>query len=509
MLNAEYEKPNAEYEKPNAEYEKPLAVHDTNIAGLKVVDLSVHADARGWFKENWQSAKMGALGIPNLHVVQNNVSFNVNAGTTRGIHAEPWDKFVSLASGKVFGAWVDLREGSATFGACFTCTLDPTTAIYVPRGVGNSFQALENNTVCTYLVNKYWSAALKHTYTFVNLADPDLNIPWPIPLDKATISEADKNHPLLKDVAPMPPKRTLVTGCNGQLGQAVRALAQKRCLSAFFDFKSGEEFDIASADAYDTVDWDCYATVINCAAYTAVDVAETLEGRAACWATNATGPALLARTCAAHDITLVHVSSDYVFDGTAKVHGEDEAFSPLNVYGQAKAAGDLAVATCPQHYLIRSSWLVGNGNNFVRTMCALSNRVAAGELDYVTVVNDQIGRLTFANQAAEALFWLLGYRQGDLFPSAPCEYGTYNVTGAGAVKSFAEIARMCFNAQNGNGENVVPVSTAEYCANAKTPVAQRPHNSALSLAKLEATGFPLRNWENDLNDYLHEMRQHN
>ena len=201
------------------EFEKKLSVAKTGIDGLKVVELSVHGDSRGWFKENWQRAKMTALGIPDFPVVQNNISFNAQAGVTRGIHAEPWNKFISVAKGSVFGAWVDLREGSKTFGKVFTTMLDPSRAIYVPRGVGNSFQALEDETVYTYLVDAHWSAELKKTYTFVNLADPELGIDWPIPLSQATLSDADRNHPFLKDVVPMAPKRILVTGCNGSGAQ--------------------------------------------------------------------------------------------------------------------------------------------------------------------------------------------------------------------------------------------------------------------------------------------------
>ena len=116
------------------EFEKELKVSETGIEGLKVVELSVHGDARGWFKENWQRAKMVALGIPDLHVVQNNVSFNAERGVTRGIHAEPWDKFISVATGSVFGAWVDLRQGSATYGKAYTTTLDPSRARYTSPG---------------------------------------------------------------------------------------------------------------------------------------------------------------------------------------------------------------------------------------------------------------------------------------------------------------------------------------------------------------------------------------
>ena len=483
---------------PGIEFEKELKVTDTTIEGLEVVDLSVYGDARGWFKENWQRAKMTALGIPDLRVVQNNVSFNAERGVTRGVHAEPWDKFVSVATGSVFGAWVDLRQGSETYGRVYTTRLDPSRAIYVPRGVGNSFQALEDGTVYTYLVDAHWSAELKKTYTFVNLADPALGIDWPIPLSEATLSEADKRHPMLADVVPMAPRRTLVTGCNGQLGRAVRALAEERGVSGTFDFCDIDTFDLSDPDAYSQYDWDLYGTVINCGAYTAVDRAETPEGRLSAWAANATGPALLARTCAEHGMTLVHVSSDYVFDGTREVHDEGEPLSPLSVYGQSKAAGDLAVSNCPRHYVLRSSWVIGDGRNFARTMVGLSDRVADPDdkLERVTVVNDQLGRLTFTRDMAAAIFHLL---------DSHAPWGTYDCTGSGAVRSWADIARACFDAANGNGDAVVPVSTAEYYAGASGPVAPRPVHSALDLSKLEAAGFSMPDWEVELKEYLSSL----
>ena len=474
------------------EFEKPLKATETNIPGVVVFDLPVHGDARGWFKENWQREKMAALGLPDMRPVQNNISFNERAGVTRGIHAEPWDKLISVATGSVFGAWVDLRPGDS-FGQVFTCTLDPSKAIYVPRGVGNSYQALEDGTAYTYLVNAHWSAELKKTYTFVNLADPTLGIEWPIPLDEATLSAADLAHPMLADALPMAPKRTLVTGCNGQLGRAVRAFAEERGSVGAFDFCDIDTFDMSDPEAYSKYDWSLYGTVINCGAYTAVDRAETPEGRRIAWAANATGPALLARTCAEHGITLVHISSDYVFDGTRELHDEGEAMSPLSVYGQSKAAGDIAVAGCARHYIMRSSWVIGEGKNFAKTMCMLSDKVAAGDLERVTVVDDQLGRLTFTRDMAAAIFHVLDAR-------AP--YGTYDCTGSGAVKSWADIARACFEAKNGNGDKVVPVSTADYYASAEGPVAPRPHFSALDLSKLEGIGFHMPDWEEELTEYL-------
>ena len=431
------------------EFEKDLRVTETGIPGLLVFDLPVHGDGRGWFKENWQRAKMTALGLPDFGPVQNNISFNATRGVTRGIHAEPWDKFISVAAGGIFGAWVDLRPGEG-FGRVYTTRLDPSRAIFVPRGVGNSFQALEDGTVYTYLVNAHWSLEQKRTYTFVNLADPDLGIDWPIPLDECELSEADRRHPMLGDVRPMAPRRTLVTGCKGQLGRAVREYVEAHGLEGF-EFNDIDGFDFSDPGQYERFDWSLYGTIINCGAYTAVDKAETPEGRVAAWKANAQGPSLLARVCAEHHVTLVHVSSDYVFDGTRGVHDESEPFSPLGVYGQSKAAGDLAVAGCPRHYILRSSWVIGDGRNFVRTMKALSDRVADPDdgLDRVTVVDDQVGRPTFTTDMARAVFHLLGYRDGAPWPVEPAPYGTYNLSGEGEAVSWYGIARRVFDLANG------------------------------------------------------------
>lgn len=486
------------------EFEKELQLAETTIPGLVIADLAVHGDARGWFKENWQREKMVALGAADRRWVQNNVSFNDARGVTRGIHAEPWDKWVSVAAGAVFGAWVDLRAGSPTFGRVFTATLDPSCAIYVPYGVGNSYQALEDGTAYIYLVDAHWAAELKPSYTFVNLADPELAIDWPIPLAACELSAADRAHPLLRDVTPMRPRRTLVTGALGQLGRAVRAEAEARGIAGDFDWTDLADFDFSDPSAYAGIDWSRYGTVINCGGFTAVDAAETDEGRVACWRANATGPALLARTCAERGITLVHVSTDYVFDGSRTLHDEEEPLSPLGVYGQAKAAGDLAVAGCPTHYLARTSWVVGDGRNFVKTMCALADRVADADdaLAEVTVVDDQVGRLTFASELARGIFWLLGYREGDVFPSSPAAYGTYDLSCSGESVSWAEVARRAFELRKGNGAAVRPVSTADYYASAAGPISPRPAHSTLDLSKIEATGFAPRPWEEMLEEYV-------
>jgi len=177
-----------------------LAVRETNIPGFYIIDLAVHGDNRGWFKENYQKAKMEALGLPAFDVVQNNFSYNEEKGATRGLHAEPWEKFISVANGKVFGAWVDLRKGDS-FGQTLTVEITPEVAVFVPRGVANGYQTLEEKVTYTYLVNAHWSPEAQ--YTFVNLFDPAHGISWPISKDEAIISDKDAGHPMLADVIPM------------------------------------------------------------------------------------------------------------------------------------------------------------------------------------------------------------------------------------------------------------------------------------------------------------------
>lgn len=465
------------------EFGKELSVTETTIPGLLVAELPVHGDSRGWFKENWQRDKMNAAGLPDFGPVQNNISFNDAVGTTRGIHAEPWDKWVSVATGRIFGAWVDLREGPS-FGAVYTAEIDASRAIFVPRGVGNSYQTLEPDTAYAYLVNDHWSPDAE--YSFLNLADETAAIAWPIPLSEVEISAKDLSHPRLADVVPIPPKKTLIIGANGQLGRALRERLEG---APQVEFVGRAEFDLADAEFASGRRWRDYETIINAAAYTSVDTAETAEGRSEAWASNVTGAATLARVASANRITLVHVSSDYVYDG-AKVgpYTETDAVRPLGVYGQTKAAGDAVVSTVPQHYIIRTSWVIGDGKNFVRTMASLAERGIDPK-----VVDDQWGRLTFTSDIADAIVHLLAVRP---------EYGVYNVTGDGEVRTWADIARSVFELTGHDGSRVTGVSTEEYFGTAAAPVAPRPRNSSLDLSRIRATGFTPRNAAESLEEYL-------
>lgn len=456
-----------------------VAVHSTAIDGLLIVDLPRPGDNRGWFKENWQRSKAVAAGLPDFDPVQNNISFNGSRGTTRGIHAEPWDKYVSVATGRIFGAWVDLRRGPG-FGTVVTHEITPSTAVFVPRGVGNAFQTLEDGTAYTYLVTDHWSADQLDAYSFLNLADPTVNIGWPIPLDQAELSDKDRAHPELDSVIPLDPAPVLVLGSGGQLGSSLVAQLTEQGLPF-------TAWDRAELDLGDPGSWPAeirsgaglrrYRAVLNAAAHTAVDAAETPDGRAEAWAANATGVAALAHACERAGVVLVHVSTDYVFDGTLPVGQEyptDHPVAPVSVYGQSKAAGECAVQAWDKHYLVRTSWVIGGGHNFVATMAKL----AENGID-PSVVSDQHGRLTSAADLAAGLLHLLDV-------AAP--YGTYHLTGSGEPTTWDEIARWTFEELGHDAARVTSVTAAEYSAG-KEGIAPRPTNSVLNLETLLATGF--------------------
>lgn len=444
-------------------------VRTTAIPGLLVVDLVVHEDDRGWFKENWQRAKMTAGGLPDFHPVQHSVAFNEYTGVTRGLHAEPWDKLVSVASGRVFGAWVDLRPGR-TFGTVVTYEIGPATAVFVPRGVANGYQSLAAGTVYSYLVNDHWKPEARDRYAYVNLADESLGINWPIAVEQAIISEADRAHPRLEDARPAVPRQTVILGAGGQLGQALAPLFPDAVLLA------RDHLDLTVSEQVGAFDWGSTGTIINASAFTAVDAAETPSGRRDAWALNTAGVARLCRIADRHRATLVHVSSDYVFDGAAPEHDEDEPFSPLGVYGASKAAGDTLVGQLPQHFLVRTSWLVGDGANFVATMADLARRGISP-----TVVDDQYGRLTFAADLAAGIAHLL---------STGAPFGTYNLSNSGPVQSWADIAGDVFELCGRSRHDVTPITTAEYAAGLPDrSLAPRPRHSTLALDKITAAGY--------------------
>ena len=275
--------------------------------------------------------------------------------------------------------------------------------------------------------------------------------------------------------------RVLVIGCNGQLGSALMpVLARNRSLAVLgIDYP---DIDIADPHSIDLVfggfDPDF---VINCAAYTAVDDAETNEDAA--MRINGLGPRYLADECRKSGTWMVHVSTDYVFDGSAtSPYAEDETPSPASAYGRTKLAGDQAVQELlpASHYLIRTAWLYGlQGSNFVKTMLRLEK-----ERDTVSVVTDQVGQPTYAADLATQIGLLL-----DRHP-AP---GTYHGTNSGEVSWF-EFTREIFRLAGADPDRVLPTTSAEFVR-----PAPRPAYSVLGHDRWIQEGLPeMRPWREAL-----------
>lgn len=279
-------------------------------------------------------------------------------------------------------------------------------------------------------------------------------------------------------------ERTLVVGAAGQLGRALQGLWLGR---DDVDFVDREVLDVGAHDSIAAFDFSPYRVIVNAAGYTDKDGAESAEGRREAWAVNAKGVALLVSAAREAGAVLVHISSDYVFDGSVAFHTEEEGFAPLGVYGQTKAAGDAAVSTLDTHYILRTSWVVGEGKNFVATM-----REHATNGDSPSVVNDQFGRLTFTDEIARAIDFVLRTR---------VPFGTYNVTNSGDITSWFEIAQRVYELTGHDPENVQSVSSAEYLDTHKG-IALRPINSALDLSKITEAGFHPRDQFEALAAYL-------
>ena len=286
----------------------------------------------------------------------------------------------------------------------------------------------------------------------------------------------------------------LVTGGSGQVGTAI-----VRENGGRFDViaPTRAELDLGDAGAIEAMiakrDW---AAVINCAAYTAVDRAES--ERDAAFAVNAEAPGVIARAAAARGITLLHVSTDYVFDGSkAGPYREDDPVHPLGVYGASKEAGERAVREAqPRHIILRTAWVVSPwGANFVKTMLRLG-----AERSELRVVADQIGCPTGAVDIARALLTMAERLIAD--PAAPV--GAYHFVNAGEA-SWHALAEAIF-AQVAAGGGVVPVvmpiPTSEY----PTP-ARRPMNSRLATDKIARDyGVVARDWRAMIEEVVQELR---
>ncbi len=283
----------------------------------------------------------------------------------------------------------------------------------------------------------------------------------------------------------------LVTGANGQLGQAIQSISGKYP-EIDFVFCSSSDLDITNLE-------NCKAVFakhqphfcINTAAYTAVDKAESESDKA--HLINAVGPENLAKVCKEFDTILVHISTDFIFDGTSKVpYLETDVPNPKSIYGQTKLDGEIAIQkNWEKHFIIRTSWVYSQfANNFMKTMLRL-----ASELDNLSVVNDQIGTPTNAVDLAEVLLKIITSCQTESHEV----FGIYNFSNEG-VCSWYDFAATIFH-QKGIEIDLKPIPTDSY----PTP-AKRPAYSVLDKTKIKKVfGVEIKNWKESLTVSLNHL----
>ena len=279
--------------------------------------------------------------------------------------------------------------------------------------------------------------------------------------------------------------KVLVTGVKGQLGYDVVNELEKRGHTAIGT--DVEEMDITDeGKVREVLDTEKPDAVIHCAAYTAVDAAE--DNVELCRKINAEGTENIAKACKELGCKLLYVSTDYVFNGEGERPWKpDDEREPLNVYGQTKYEGELAVEKyVEKFFIVRIAWVFGiNGKNFIKTMLRLGE-----DHDELTIVADQIGSPTYTYDLARLLVDMIGSDK----------YGRYHATNEGLC-SWYDFAVEIFR-QAGMDVRVRPVTSEEYPAKAK-----RPHNSRMDKAKLEENGFErLPDWKDALGRYLRALQ---
>ncbi len=279
--------------------------------------------------------------------------------------------------------------------------------------------------------------------------------------------------------------RVLVTGACGMLGKDVVKVLEERGLDV--TALSRKELDITEKGQCASLLKDIRPEiVINCAAFTKVDLCE--EESTLAFDVNAKGPKNLADVCKEIGTKLVHISTDYVFDGTSsRPYREDDQPNPINIYGKSKLQGEEAVRKSDSdHLIVRTSWLFGkNGPNFIRTMLKLSR-----EKELVQVVDDQRGRPTYTKDLARGIALLI--EKG--------AFGTVNLANSGSC-SWYELCCLAFEQAGIKNVKVVPVSSEVF----KRP-AKRPRYSVLDLSRFKAiTGSSPRSWKEAVKGYLEEM----
>ena len=364
---------------------------------------------------------------------------------------------------------VDIRKDSPTFGKHVAVELSAENQrqLFIPRDFLHGFSVLSEEAIFAYKCDNLYC---KEAEFGIRYDDEEIGIDWKVPADKVITSEKDRLANKLEDIRNA--NKILVTGANGQLGTELQKLLSD---AIFTDVDVLDITDLEMVKKF--VKDNNIGTIVNCAAYTAVDKAEDDEERAQ--KINEVGPYNLAMSGA----KIIHVSTDYVFDGKGyKPYLEDDETNPVSVYGKTKRAGELAVINNAKiGVVIRTAWLYSaHGGNFVKTM-----RKLGSERESLNVVADQIGTPTFAGDLAEAIVKIIPQLSEE-------NRGIYHFTNEGvcswydfAVEIMDKSMLKC---------KVNPIPSSQYPTRAV-----RPFYSVLSKLKIkEVSGVEIKHWKDGL-----------
>lgn len=441
-----------------------MKVIPTEIEGVVLLEPEVFGDARGYFFESYSEQSFGRLVRP-VRFVQDNESMS-KYGVLRGLHfqrgAHAQSKLVRVVRGRVLDVAVDIRRGSPTFGRHVSVELsgDNKRQFFVPRGFAHGFSVLSDEAVFQYKCDNLYAPNRRApsrgtTPRWASTGAWRRGMSSSRPRTAATRGWRRPRNCSTTIRTTM--LNILITGARGQLGSSLRQLGSVSPNN--YLATDVAELDITDAGAVlQTVKEQRIDVIVNCAAYTNVEKAEEDEPTADLL--NHKAAAYLAAAAKETGATLIHVSTDYVFDGTGhRPYTEDMATSPLGAYGRTKLAGEEAVKASGCRYLIlRTAWLYSEyGNNFLKTMLRLTS-----ERETLRVVFDQVGTPTYAGDLALAIFSLIeaGRYAGN--------EGVYHFTDEG-VCSWYDFAVEIAAAAGHDICRIIPCHTSEYPTKATRP----------------------------------------
>ncbi|CAG0890415.1 unnamed protein product [Cyprideis torosa] len=427
-------------------------IKETGLAGCFLIEPKVFKDSRGYFFETFNAEAFRAATGTVVNFVQDNEAFS-QYGVIRGLHMQKppmaQAKLVRAVKGEVLDVAVDVRENSPTYGKSFAVVLSEENKrqLYIPHGFLHGYSVLSETAIFSYKCDNYYSP---ENEAGIYPLDNDLQIDWKIPTEKQLISDKDKNAISFAELKPI---------------KLFQKLAQQYKDDYLFIFTDVEELDITNQSLVETFFFaNSIDVCINCAAYTQVDLAEKEVELA--FKINADGPAILAKECLDQNALMIHISTDYVFDGkNTTPYTTNDPVNPINVYGKSKAEGERQVMqNNPNSIIIRTAWVYAktHGKNFYQTMKRLMQ-----ERDELSIVNDQWGCPTETKDIAQYIM--------DIISKDDTQPGIRHFTGKEKMTWFQFAEKI--KEEIGATCELKPITTAEYPTPAERPMYSVLENS--------------------------------